>query len=57
MTYEQFKVKMSSDYKGKLQELSQFAKKSPELYKNFRGRYQKEQDRQRELHNRELMYK
>ncbi|WP_305292028.1 hypothetical protein [Lactobacillus taiwanensis] len=54
MTYEQFKAKMNDDYKGRLQELSKFAKESPELYKQHRERYQQEQDEERRLRNRRL---
>lgn len=54
MTYEQFKAKMNDDYKGRLQELSKFAKESPELYKQHRERYQQEQDEARRLRNRQL---
>lgn len=54
MTYEQFKAKMNDDYKGQLQELSKFAKESPELYKQHRERYQQEQDEARRQRNRRL---
>ena len=54
MTYAQFKKIMNNDCKGQLQELSQFAKESPELYQQYRERYHKEQDEQAKLHNRRL---
>lgn len=54
MTYGQFKAKMNDDYKGQLQELSQFAKESPELYKQYRARWQQEQTEEQRLCNRRL---
>ena len=54
MTYVQYKKIMNNDCKGQLQELSQFAKESPELYQQYRERYHKEQDEQAKLHNRRL---
>lgn len=54
MTYEQFVKKSESDEKGTMQELSQFAMKSPELYQQYRERYHREQDEQTRLHNRRL---
>lgn len=55
MTYEQFKKKMSSDYKEQLQEISKFAQSNPELYQQYRERYRKEESEQMQLHNRRLM--
>lgn len=55
MTYEQFVKKSESDEKGAMQELSQFAMKSPELYQQYRDKYQQEKDEQQRLHNRRLM--
>lgn len=55
MTYEQFKKKMSGDYKGQLREISKFAQESPELYQQYRERYRKEESEQMQLHNRRLM--
>ena len=40
MTYEQFKQKSDSGERGTLRELSKFAKESPELYQQYRERYQ-----------------
>ena len=54
MTYQQYKNKMESDEKGTMQEVSQFAMKSPELYRQYKERYDKEQDKERALHNRRL---
>ncbi len=54
MTYEQFVKKSECDEKGTMQELSQFAMKSPELYQQYRERYQQEKDEQQRLHNRRL---
>ena len=54
MTYAQYKKIMNNDCKGQLQELSQFAKESPELYQQYRERYHREQDEQQKLHNRRL---
>ena len=54
MTYAQFKKKSDSGKRGVMQELSQFAKESPELYQQYRERYHKEQDEQAKLHNRRL---
>lgn len=54
MTYEQFVKKSESDEKGAMQELSQFAMKSPELYQQYRDKYQQEKDEQQRLHNRRL---
>ena len=54
MTYQQYKNKTESDEKGTMQEVSQFAMKSPELYRQYKERYDKEQDEERALHNRRL---
>ena len=54
MTYEQFVKKSESNEKGVMQELSQFAMKSPELYQQYRERYHWEQNEQTRLHNRRL---
>lgn len=54
MTYAQFRTKMNDDYKGQIQELSKFAKESPELYKQYRARWKEEQDEKQRLHNRRL---
>ena len=54
MTYAQFKKKSDSGKRGVMQELSQFAMKSPVLYQQYRERYHKEQDEQAKLHNRRL---
>lgn len=54
MTYEQFVKKSESGEKGTLRELSKFAKESPELYRQYRERYHREQDEQTRLHNRRL---
>lgn len=54
MTYEQFVKKSESGEKGTLRELSKFAKESPELYRQYRERYHREQDEQQKLHNRRL---
>lgn len=54
MTYEQFKRKSESDEKGVMQELSQFAMKSPELYQQYREKWQAEISEQQRLHNRRL---
>lgn len=54
MTYQQYKNKMKSDKRGTMQELSKFAKEYPELYKQYRERYHKEQDEQQRIHNRQL---
>lgn len=55
MTYEQFKKKMSGDYKGQLREISKFAQDNPELYQQYRERYHKEESEQMWLHNRQLI--
>lgn len=55
MTYEQFKRKSDDGERGTLRELSKFAMESPELYKQYRERYHREQDEQTRLHNRRLM--
>lgn len=54
MTYEQFKQKSESDEKGTMQELSQFAMKFPELYQQYREKWQAERSEQQRLHNRRL---
>lgn len=54
MTYEQFVKKSESDEKGVMQELSQFAMKSPELYQRYREKWQAERSEQQRLHNRRL---
>lgn len=54
MTYEQFKQKSDSDEKGVMQELSQFAMKCPELYQQYRKKWQAEKNEQIRLHNRRL---
>ena len=54
MTYEQFVKKSESDEKGTMQELSQFAMKSPELYQQYREKWQSERSEQQRLHNRRL---
>ena len=54
ISYEQFVKKSESNERGVMQELSQFAMKSPELYQQYRGRYQQEKDEQQRLHNRRL---
>ena len=54
MTYEQFKQKSDSDEKGVMQELSQFAMKCPELYQQYREKWQAEIAEQQRLHNRRL---
>lgn len=55
MTYEQFVKKSESDEKGTMQDLSQFAMKSPELYQQYREKWQAERSEQQRLHNRRLM--
>lgn len=52
--YEWYKKKMDSDAKGTMWEVSQFAMTSPELYRQYKERYDKEQDEERALHNRRL---
>ena len=42
ISYEQFVKKSESNERGVMQELSQFAMKSPELYQQYRERYHKE---------------
>lgn len=54
MTYEQFVKKSESDEKGVMRELSQFAMKSPELYQQYREKWQAEISKQQRLHNRRL---
>lgn len=54
MTYAQFKKKSDSGKRGVMQELSQFAMKCPELYRQYRERYNREEDEKRRLHNRRL---
>ena len=54
MTYEQFVKKSESDEKGTMQDLSQFAMKSPELYQQYREKWQAERSEQQRLHNRRL---
>lgn len=54
MTYETFKRKSDSGERGTLRELSKFAMESPELYQQYRERYQQEKDEQQRLHNRRL---
>ena len=54
MTYAQFVKKSDSDERGVMQELSQFAMKSSEVYQRYRERYQQEKDEQQRLHNRRL---
>ena len=55
MTYEQFKQKSDSNKRGVMRELSQFAMKSPELYRQYREKWQAERSEQQRLHNRRLM--
>ena len=54
MTYEQYANKMESDKKGTIQEISQFAMKSPETYRQYREQYMKEQQEELALRNRQL---
>lgn len=54
MTYETFKRKSNSSEKGTLRELSKFAKESPELYQQYREKWQAERSEQQRLHNRRL---
>ena len=54
MTYAQFVKKLDSGERGVMQELSQFAMKSPEVYQRYQERYQQEKDEQQRLHNRRL---
>ena len=54
MTYEQFVKKSECDEKGTMQELSQFAMKSPELYRQYREKWQAERSEAQRLHNRRL---
>lgn len=54
MTYEQFVKKSESDERGTMRELSQFAMKSPELYQQYREKWQSERSEQQRLHNRRL---
>lgn len=54
MTYEQFVKKSESGEKGTLRELSKFAKESPELYQQYREKWQAERSEQQRLHNRRL---
>lgn len=54
MTYEQFVKKSESDERGTMQELSQFAMKSPELYQQYREKWQAEISERQRLHNRRL---
>lgn len=54
ITYEQFVKKSESDERGVMQELSQFAMKSPELYQQYREKWQAERSEQQRLHNRRL---
>lgn len=55
MTYEEFKKLSDSNASGTMLELSQFAKRSPELYRQHRERYQEEKDRERRNHNKKIM--
>lgn len=55
MDYETFKRKSESNASGTMLELSQFAKRSPEMYKEYRAKYQEEKDEQRRIHNRKIM--
>jgi hypothetical protein len=54
ISYEQFVKKSESNEKGVMQELSQFAMKSPELYQQYREKWQAERSEQQRLHNRRL---
>lgn len=54
MSYEAFKGKMGKDYKGKMAEISKFAKESPELYQSYKERYSREQMEQARLRNMRL---
>lgn len=54
MTYEQFVKKSECDEKGTMQELSQFAMKSSELYQQYREKWQAERSEHQRLHNRRL---
>ncbi len=54
MNYEEFKKLSDSNESGTMLKLSQFAKRSPELYKQHRERYQQEQDRKQRDHNRKI---
>ncbi len=54
MTYEQYKRKMNSDYKGKLRDISKFAQENTELYQQYNERYHRERDEEIRLHNRRL---
>lgn len=54
MAYEQFVKKSESDERGTMRELSQFAMKSPELYQQYREKWQAERSEQQRLHNRRL---
>lgn len=54
ISYEQFVKKSESDERGVMQELSQFAMKSPELYQQYREKWQAERSEQQRLHNRRL---
>ena len=47
MTYAQYKKIMNNDCKGQLQELSQFAKETRELYRQYSDRYGKEREAER----------
>ena len=54
MTYQQYKTKMESNERGTMQEVSQFAMKSPETYQKYRERYMKAQSEEQALKNRRL---
>ncbi len=54
ISYEQFVKKSESNEKGVMQELAQFAMKSPELYQQYREKWQAERSEQQRLHNRRL---
>lgn len=54
MTYEQFVKKSESDERGTMLEVSQFAIKYPELYQQYREKWQAERSEQQRLHNRRL---
>lgn len=54
MTYEQYKTKMESEERGTMLEVSQFAINSPELYQQYKKRYDEEQSKEMALHNRRL---
>lgn len=54
-SYEWYKKKMDEADTGNMRIVSKFALDCPELYKQYRERYQQEQDEQRRINNRKIM--